>query len=400
MIKSLYISYDGLLEPLGQSQIIPYLKGLSNNGINFILLTFDKKEFKDSKVEYKLSEELLGANIRWRSLFYHKNPPIFSTVFDIVHGIAVSLSIVLGNRVEVIHARGYAPSLIAVFLKKIFKVKFIFDMRGLWADIKVEAGHWDRGGLVYKVAKFIEKKFIIHADKVVVLTACAERILEEMGYAGNISIIPCCVETSIFRCDNNAGTNLRKKIGLEGKFILAHTGSLENWYMKSEMLDYFKVTKTIVPNAHFLILSRSPKEELLGLIAEKGLNLADFTLKDVLFQDMSDYLSMVDAAFIFLSLGLSRVACFPTKFAEFLSCGIPVISSANIGDTEAIIKENKIGVIISNFHDVEYRHSFLELLKLIDDNHLKARCRKLACELFSVQVGVKKYREVYSSLNL
>lgn len=399
MTKSLYISYDGLLEPLGQSQIIPYLKGLSANGISFVLLTFDKKEFNDRETELKLRQELLAMNIRWRSLPYHKNPPIFSKVFDIAHGLVVSLFTVSKNKIEVIHARGYVPGLIALFLKKIFKVKFIFDMRGFWADIKVEGGHWSHKSSIYKVAKFFEDKFIRNADRVVVLTGRAKKILEEKGYNVDISIVPCCVDVDTFQNNSAKAGELRKSGGLEGKFILAHTGSLEGWYMKSEMLDYFKVAKVIIPNAHFIILSQSPKEPLLRLIAEKGLNLQDFTLKAVPFKQMPDYLSMVDAGFLFLSLKLSGAACFPTKFAEFLSCGIPVIANADIGDTEMIIKQNRIGTIISDFSQSEYRRSFHEMLKLKDDGELKQRCRKAAVDLFSVDVGVKRYQEVYSDIN-
>src|SRR5205814_6316570 len=35
----LYISYNGMLDPLGQSQVIPYLKELSKLGVRFTLLS-------------------------------------------------------------------------------------------------------------------------------------------------------------------------------------------------------------------------------------------------------------------------------------------------------------------------------------------------------------------------
>ena len=42
-MKILYISYDGVLEPLGQSQILSYLKNLSLSNKIF-LLSFEKKK--------------------------------------------------------------------------------------------------------------------------------------------------------------------------------------------------------------------------------------------------------------------------------------------------------------------------------------------------------------------
>ena len=40
--RILYISYDGLMEPLGQSQVLNYLKGLSVDYQLFVI-TYEKK---------------------------------------------------------------------------------------------------------------------------------------------------------------------------------------------------------------------------------------------------------------------------------------------------------------------------------------------------------------------
>ena len=42
--KALYLSYDGLTDPLGQAQILPYLLGLENQGMGFVIISFEKKE--------------------------------------------------------------------------------------------------------------------------------------------------------------------------------------------------------------------------------------------------------------------------------------------------------------------------------------------------------------------
>lgn len=42
--KVLYLSYDGLSNPLGQSQVLPFLKGLSQKGHQIYLISFEKTE--------------------------------------------------------------------------------------------------------------------------------------------------------------------------------------------------------------------------------------------------------------------------------------------------------------------------------------------------------------------
>ena len=39
-MKSLYLCYFGLREPLVQTQVLPYLRGVSASGVEVTLLTF------------------------------------------------------------------------------------------------------------------------------------------------------------------------------------------------------------------------------------------------------------------------------------------------------------------------------------------------------------------------
>ena len=43
MIKALYVSYDGLLDPLGQSQVLPYVEALAKSH-EITVLSFEKNE--------------------------------------------------------------------------------------------------------------------------------------------------------------------------------------------------------------------------------------------------------------------------------------------------------------------------------------------------------------------
>lgn len=59
-MKSLCISYDGILDPDGQSQIVPYLRGLTKNSENISLISFEKTD----KMRGNLNESML-----WICLF-------------------------------------------------------------------------------------------------------------------------------------------------------------------------------------------------------------------------------------------------------------------------------------------------------------------------------------------
>lgn len=401
-MNSLYISYDGALEPLGQSQIIPYLLGLAESASKkIILLTFDKPGFASRQARESLRLKLDQAGILWASLKYHRRPAVISTFFDIAAGSVCCSYFVIKHKVGIVHARGYVSAMIACILKKIFKVKFIFDMRGFWADLKAECGQWRTNGVIYKVTKYLEAVFLKDSDSIIVLTKKAKLILEQEGYRHcGVSVIPCCVSVDRFALEGDALSGSAVKKGLNDKFVFAHTGSLEPWYMMDEMLDFFKTAKGMIANAHFLILSRSPKDRVLRLISERGLDPDDFSMEAADFTDMPLYLADVKAGLIFLSLSFSKAGCSPTKFAEFLSCGIPVVATPGIGDLDEIIAADRVGVVIRPSEPDCYKQGVLELLSLIRDGGLTQRCRNAALKYFSLAMGIERYKDVYKGLGV
>ena len=71
MARILYISYDGLAEPLGQSQVIPYLKKLSDEN-EIHVISFEKpSDLKTIERHSALKSDLFCSGINWTSLRYH-----------------------------------------------------------------------------------------------------------------------------------------------------------------------------------------------------------------------------------------------------------------------------------------------------------------------------------------
>src|ERR1700688_4205963 len=143
--RVLYISYNGMLDPLGQSQVIPYLKELGNAGVQFTLLSFERPQaFTPDGVEMcaALQRELANNGIDWHWLRYHKKPSLPATAYDVWAGARLGDRLVRNKQIEMVHARSHIPAAIAVRLKRRWGVKMIFDVRGLMAEEYADAGHW------------------------------------------------------------------------------------------------------------------------------------------------------------------------------------------------------------------------------------------------------------------
>ena len=220
----LYISYDGMLEPLGQSQVLAYQERLAKD-FKLHLLSFEKPEdWADLKARDAVAERMALAGIHWHPCRYHKRLSALATAYDILVGSVTGLWLVSRYRIQIVHARSYVAGVMALILKKLTGVCFVFDMRGFWADERVVGGLWPRGGRLYRVAKWFERQFLLNADHVVSLTHAAVLEMEKFPYlAGRmppVTVIPTCADLARF-CPQPA---------IKKEFLLGYVGSAGTWY--------------------------------------------------------------------------------------------------------------------------------------------------------------------------
>ncbi len=400
MQQVLYITYDGIMEPIGNSQILPYLKGLSRKGVKFYLVSFEKRNYLSDRIRIDtFRRELKNYNIEWYMLRYHKRFRTLATIFDITIGILRAMSIARKIKPDIAHARSHIAGLMAWVVSLLTGIKFIFDMRGFWVDERVDAGLLHKNRLLYNFLKKLERLLIYKAEKIIVLTYKAKEILVR-GFPGikqnKIDVIPCCADTTFFRFDKEARNFIRSKYNTQDKIIFIYTGSLIGWYMVKEMLECFKVIKKIEPKALFMLFSKEANhDEIFKIIDELGIPRGDILLTETSFENMPGCLSGADAALFFRKPTFSTKASCPIKFAEYLSLGLPVICNRNIGDLDNIIEDHKVGVLIEDFKESSYNDSYRKLSVLLNDKGLKDRCRNVAKELFSIEKGVVSYLNVY-----
>jgi len=394
----LYISYDGCLEPLVQSQVLPYLYSLSKQGFKFILITFDKFKDTHNKNEViKIKNNLLTNNIEWISLVYHNNPHLPAKVYDICNGFFTCLKLIQMDNIKIIHSRSYIAGVIALLLTKVMNCKFLFDIRGVLPDERVDAGTLNKVSFKYKMYKKLEKMLFRNADSVVVLSKKGMNLVKrDIFPVANIVYIPTCVDSARFDFNYEKRKDIRKKLGLEKKFILVYSGSLGTWYMLNEMIFFFKEFKKFNRNAHWLILTKTNHASVKKEIS-KHIPSEDFTILFIPFEAISAYLSAADAGISFIKPCYSKQFSCPTKFAEYLACGLPVIINSGIGDTDKIALKYRIGSVINSFGSVDYQKSSRDILTL-KNNVQSIHCRNVALQEYNLLTGIERYKKIYQQL--
>ena len=184
------------MDPLGQSQVLPYLEDLSKKGMKFYLISLEKA--RDKEEIKKLKIKLKNLEINWYKLKYFKCYSL-GMAFNILQSFLLSFSLIILKRIKIVHARAYTPLFSVLLLKKLFNLSLIFDMRGFWPEELVDSGRIKEKSIYYKILKFLEKKSILLSDKIITLTPESKEIIEEKFKAKDVEWMPTCVDENKFK---------------------------------------------------------------------------------------------------------------------------------------------------------------------------------------------------------
>jgi glycosyltransferase involved in cell wall biosynthesis len=394
MARVLYITYDGLLEPLGQSQVWQYLRRLAAEHRIFVV-SFEKPQDLADEARMAVQREAAAtAGVEWTALRYHRSPSAPATAYDIAAGLLTCLRLARRNAVQIVHARSYVPAVIALAMKRVLGTRFLFDMRGFWPDEKLESGAWRAGSPLYRAAKWFERRFLSQADTVVSLTQAGVDVIRDYPYLRDrdqrFEVIPTCADLKQF--------HPRPRPAGERPFTVGCVGSVGLWYMFDEMLDSFRRLRGLRPEARLLILNRDSHAFIRERLKAHAIPDSAAELKTVDYAGVAGEMARMDAGLFFIRPVFSKTGSAPTKLAEFLGCGVPCLGNAGVGDYAAILEGERVGVAVRDFSPAEKDAAARRLLELAAEPQVRERCVAAAERHFSAEKGAERYDRIYRTL--
>lgn len=399
----LYLSYDGMLEPLGESQVLNYLERLSAS-YDITLISFEKRNDiheKSRLVKFKARFEKIG--IDWHPLRYHKSPPILSTVYDVARAWWYAWRWQRRHESGIAHARGYVAGLVALLIKQRPRIRFLFDMRGFWPDEKVEAGHWTSSGISYRASKWCERRFFERSDAIVSLTEAGVRQFKTLGYKIDpdvpVKVIPTCVDMHRF-CSGTQNQGLIDSLGLAGSTVIGCVGTMSGWYLRQDMLAYLAFVSSQLANVKVLVVTREDHHCLQTDAELAGLDSGRLVLVRATFEEMPRLIRLMDCGLFFIRPTFSKKGSAATKLGEFLACGVPVVINAGVGDSDRIVRRGRAGVVLPDTTQKSFEDSMEAVQSMLTDSDVRHRCRRTAQDIFDLDQGVQSYKTLYNQLLL
>jgi len=398
--RILYITYDGLTDPLGQAQVIPYVEGLADKGYDITIMSYEKPD-RYELFQKQIAERLELRKISWKAMRYHKRFSLFATLYDLLRGFSYLVFAIPKKKIKIIHCRSYIASILGIVFKKLYGAKFIFDMRGFWADERVE-GNVFKKGLIYKFFKWLEKLFLLNADATISLTSNAISEIGSWKYMTaekmvKLHHITTCCDINQFK---HAFTYNIKEDKLNLPITFLYVGSIGPWHSPDKIKSFIHFVYNYLPFSKFKMIVNWGADHMVEYIQEKGYDSSRFSVESLTHSQIPDAIKGADIGFFFIPPTYWKKGCSPTKMGEMLAAGIPVITGHSIGDVDELVNQNDIGFILKEFNDKEYKKAVDFVLGQLKNNKndLLQKCLAVAEDYYSLQKGIESYNTIYQSL--
>lgn len=363
-----YLSIDSIQEGVGASQIVPLIIGLSQQGKKISLITFEK-----ISPRMELVDLLLSNGIHW-------DPQEFGQVGALGGFKRLRKLRKVIPQSNVIHGRSDIPTAAAVFSNS--DAPILWDVRSLWSDQRklIATAGWNP--LTARAARKLENVSARSSTAMTTLTAAVVPILEKRHkkLPKIRAVIPTCVQTKKFIM-----TSLPT-----GQITCLLSGTFNNYYDLDE-------TRRVIQE-----LRKSMDLQVIwargGEAPNQKLDVGEDYAISAAHSEMP---ALVCAAHFGIAICKQEnldtlAAAVPTKIAEFLASGRPVIVSKNIGDLDTLISNYHAGVVIQNGQDLSSVAP--QLVNLLSDSTTPDRCRSLAMEHFDMDKAVTIYSEIYGEM--
>jgi glycosyltransferase involved in cell wall biosynthesis len=408
LINTIFISLDGMTDPLGQSQVLPYLCGLSKLGYNFWIISLEKKEAFE-KNKNTIETICKSYNIKWHPLGWKKRLPVLSPFINLKNVEKEVELILKNNKIDSLHCRAYFPSIVGLKIKKKHNIPFIFDMRGFFADERVDGGQWNLSNPVYKkVYNYFKKKeklFLTESSHNISLTYEALKHINAIDLKNKVlsptTVIPCCADLNHFSLKNTSKENsiaLRTKLDIsDEKYVLVYLGAVGSWYMTDEMMQFFVELKKEKKDALFLILTAEEPKFVIDSAQKAGIYKEDIRVVKASRKEVPEYLLFCNSSVFFIKPAFSKKASSPTKLGELLSMGIPVVCNSGVGDVKEIVTKSNTGVVVDDFNTSTLRAAAKKILNYPQGDKLRENAESVI-DFFSLEEGIKRYASIYEKV--
>jgi glycosyltransferase involved in cell wall biosynthesis len=288
-------------------------------------------------------------------------------------------------------ARSYPAALLAWWAKRILKIPYIFDMRGMYPEESVNAGRYDLNSPDYEFWKEQEKKIIASSQACVVVSQPFVEHVLDIDPGARVEFIPCCVDPGKIRPPDKGKT--KAKYGLGDRFVLLHLGSFGTPGDRSLAGKYLLRFKKIKPDAVLVVASGTPAfgPAIGKALLDEGLGPVDFRIYHPVGPELAEMLALGDAGLILERKMPNTKVCLSVKLGEYLAGGMPVICTPHVEGVARLVEKYRCGIVVDPDQQ-ESPDREKEMLK--DYENYRSNGFKMVEEILAIDRCADKWRSI------
>lgn len=392
----LFITWDGPQTSYMEGLFMPIFQEIAKvNDFRFHVLQFtwaDEKKISQTK---SVADKL---GIKYAALPILRKPNVsVGSLLTVFTSSGKIKKYIRENNIDIVMPRSTFPAMIVNQIKA-DHFKIIFDADGLPIEERVDFAGLKRNSLQYKLMKSAETKILKSADAVITRSHKAVDIhISNIGeyFRSKFSVVFNGRDQNLFTYNPEWRGKVRQELGLKNEFLFVYAGSLGPQYCLNEMLEIFSAYAKM-HLAKFLILTGNTEYAEQNIPSELW---PDIILKSVKSDEVPFYLNAGDMALALRQPSFSMQGVAPIKLGEYLLCGLPVIASKGIGDTDDILKNFEECYLYDHSvgmgSQMQHIKNFLEK-SIFADRNIIARKAK---DYFSLQAAAETYIKAIRHIN-
>lgn len=400
-MKILFVTWDGPQVSYLEGLFLPIFEKLTENGINFYILQFTWGSEQRIEESHKACS---AAGIGYQAKIVMRYPVAIGSLLTAFRGAYLIRKIIRENQIDVVMPRSTLPALATLLALRGNSLPMIFDADGLPLDERVDFAGQSPSSLIYRILRDVEAQAVRRANVVLTRSRKAVTILHARAGAGTvvekIHTVSNGRDTRLYTPGSELSRNkVRERLKIDVTApLLIFAGSLGPKYSLHEMLLLFQLVRLDRSDARLLILTHSPEQVALALTEFPGLDVF-VSVFGVPVHEVPEYLACADLGLALLKTTYSMQAVVAIKLGEYLLCGLPVVTSSGVGDTDVITEDT--GYLIDGIDVAELKRAakwFVEVV-LPQRESFRTHCRAAGEKHFSLEASVNSYKDSIRWLN-
>jgi hypothetical protein len=402
----LYLTQDGLLEPLVHSQVVRVVERLAALGWRYRIVSLEKeRDLADGARVRRLWERLERAGIGWEYAAFDWGQSSRAAANNLGFLTQRAIGRARSGTIRGLHARAYVPSAAALAAWTATRIPWVFDARGYWVDERLEEGRWFTSPVRLGVARGLEHQLFTTASAVVTLTELQAAEVRERFRPLGPRPVRCITTLADYEDFRRRPSETLGRVPAEtverlrDRRVVAIIGSINRSYLVDETLDLARRILLANPVTHLLVLS-GQRDEYERRLAQIGLTPERYTVARAEHEAMPEWLSLVEWCLLLLHPNSpAKRASMPTKLGELFAAGVRPIQFGCNAEVSEWVRRAGTGVVLEDVSG----DSLNRAARLVTETaplspEACEAARRVTADHFALDAGVARYDALLSEV--